>query len=45
MVFFMLGEKLLKVVKRYNYRGIPLDIVSDLYWFRFSSSALSDHPY
>eukprot|EP00981_Chlorochromonas_danica_P003124 scaffold620_cov177-Ochromonas_danica.AAC.24 len=27
MVFEMLGENLLKVIKRYNYRGIPLSIV------------------
>ncbi|RYH10479.1 hypothetical protein EON65_39455, partial [archaeon] len=27
MVFEMLGENLLKVIKRYNYRGIPIPIV------------------
>jgi hypothetical protein len=29
MVFEMLGENLLKIIKKYDYRGIPIDIVKN----------------
>lgn len=34
MTFEMLGENLLKVIKRYDYKGIPIGNINSLTYFR-----------